>query len=702
MDSLIRTVAVIVLFILTSFLEIDSKGYSQDLVIIDSLQKVLTTQKEDTNRINNLVTLSRSYFNVGDIKSTNYLNEIYLLSQKLSFTPGITDYYYLKAIHFNQQAQHDSALSYINRAISLLDSVNDFKRQAKYYRNYAIIQRRLGHPGTASLYYKKSLELFQKLNDEDGITKSLASLGLLFDDEMKYDSALSYYYKSLALAEAKNNTNLQLAPLINIGKIFVILADYENALKYFNRSLELSQKEKYLSYIGLTYQNLGLLYHMMNKDDEALFFYDTAIRYFDTTESILLKAQTLMNIGSIYREKGDSKSALNQYRKSQSVYHSVHNTQGIIDNNMNIALIYEDNGNYSKTLQIYDSCLVLVKTSNYKEILPRLYFNISKAHELAGNWSQAHHYLTLHYLMKDSIFNIENGRVIKDLELTYEKEKNEANILALQNENLQKDITIRHRTSQRNLYFFFGLFIIILGVMILILVTVRNKKNKVILEQKLKQVEDEKKLMAAQSLVEGQDLERKRIATDLHDGLGVLLSSVTLQFSNILDNAHEHKDLILKAQRLLEQAAQDVRKISHNMMPSILSRFGLIEAVESMFDQIDNPPEISALVNITGSPKRLTENCEIMLYRIIQELLNNTIKHAGAKNISLNMHFDQNIRIQYSDNGKGFDIEDNLSRETFGLVSIISRVGFLNGEISFESKPDKGFTAFVDVPGKYI
>jgi signal transduction histidine kinase len=238
--------------------------------------------------------------------------------------------------------------------------------------------------------------------------------------------------------------------------------------------------------------------------------------------------------------------------------------------------------------------------------------------------------------------------------------------------------------------------------MILILVTIRNKKNKVILEQKLKQVEDEKKLMAAQSLVEGQDLERKRIATDLHDGLGVLLSSVTLQFSNILDNAHEHKDLILKAQRLLEQAAQDVRKISHNMMPSILSRFGLIEAVESMFDQIDNPPEISALVNITGSPKRLTENCEIMLYRIIQELLNNTIKHAGAKNISLNMHFDQNIRIQYSDNGKGFDIEDNLSRETFGLVSIISRVGFLNGEISFESKPDKGFTAFVDVPGKYI
>ncbi|MBM3437169.1 MAG: hypothetical protein FJY07_13250, partial [Bacteroidetes bacterium] len=355
-------------------------------------------------------------------------------------------------------------------------------------------------------------------------------------------------------------------------------------------------------------------------------------------------------------------------------------------------------GNYTKTLQIYDSCLALVKTSDYHEILSLLYYNISKTHELEGSWKQAFQFLMLHHTLKDSIFNIENRRSMKDLELAYEKEKNEAKILALHNESLRKDYTIRQRTNQRNIYIYAALMIIIGGSLFITVLVTRWKKNKMRLEQRLRQTEDEKKLLAARGLVEGQEQERKRIATDLHDSLGILLSSARLHFSNIIDKAPEHKELLDKANHLMEMAAKDVRKISHNMMPIVLTKLGLIEAVESLLEPFEHNSEISASLNIKGTPVRLPENAEIMLYRIIQELINNTVKHAEAKNIALNFLFDSHLKILYSDDGKGFNVFEVIEEGSFGLKSIISRVGFLEGDATLESKPGMGFTAFINVP----
>ncbi|MBM3436761.1 MAG: tetratricopeptide repeat protein, partial [Bacteroidetes bacterium] len=401
---------VVTIVLITPFLFLNSvfNTHSQDLATIDSLQKVLITQEEDTNKINNLVSLTRSYFYIGNARSVEYLDEIYTLSQKLKFIPGLADYCYLKAIHFNQWEQYDSALFYSKKALGMLDSVNDFQRQARYYRNYAIIHRKQGYPGTASIYYKKSLDLYQKIHDEDGIGKSYVSLGLLLYETMKYDSALGYFFKSLTLAEKNKNMNFQLPPLINIGKVFIDLADYENAIKYFRQCLDLSEKERNLTFIGRANQNLGIIYSLMNKNDDALKFYQKAMSYYDSIGSISESAQVIMSIGNIFRYKGDGESAMMQFRKSETLFNSIHDIPGLIHNKINMALIYEDKGNYTKTLQIYDSCLALVKTSDYHEILSLLYYNISKTHELEGNWKQAFQFQMLHHTLKDSIFNIEN------------------------------------------------------------------------------------------------------------------------------------------------------------------------------------------------------------------------------------------------------------------------------------------------------
>ena len=196
-----------------------------------------------------------------------------------------------------------------------------------------------------------------------------------------------------------------------------------------------------------------------------------------------------------------------------------------------------------------------------------------------------------------------------------------------------------------------------------------------------------------------QEEERKRIAQDLHDGLGVLLSAAKMQFTSIKDTRPENKPLIEKATKLLEQATGDVRKISHNMMPGLLTKLGLYEAVEDLLEDVSDTEGIDARAEITGSRDRLPENKEIMLYRIIQEMVNNTLKHAGANNISLQLQvLPDHIDIKYSDDGKGFDVKEKLASESIGLKGIQSRVNFLNGTVNIESKPGERTKYLIQVP----
>ena len=206
-------------------------------------------------------------------------------------------------------------------------------------------------------------------------------------------------------------------------------------------------------------------------------------------------------------------------------------------------------------------------------------------------------------------------------------------------------------------------------------------------------------MMGVKLLVECQEEERKRIAGELHDGLGVLLSATKMQIALLGDKNPEHKEMVDKAARLLEQASGDVRKISHNMMPGLLTKLGFFEAVEDLFENITDKQDLNAVCTITGEQDRLAENKEIMLYRIVQEMVNNTLKHAEARKINLDIKIlPEMLDIKYSDDGKGFDFKQKLESESIGLKSIQSRVDFLNGKLTVVSRPGEGVNYSVKVP----
>jgi signal transduction histidine kinase len=400
-------------------------------------------------------------------------------------------------------------------------------------------------------------------------------------------------------------------------------------------------------------------------------------------------------MGAVYNILGNYDSALFYYNLSKNI--STINTLGTVYNN--ISAIFMNRGEYDLALKYLDSAIFIAKKAGVLEKLILFYKNKYDIYEKLSDYKNAYTYLLKSKTLSDSIYNIQKTKLISDLEMKYEKEKDQAHILTLKNENLQKNLELNKRTNQRNIFLAGGSGILVISILIFAFYRQRVKKDKIISDQRIEKLEREKKLLAAKSIVEGQEEERKRIARELHDGLGVLLSTAKMQFKTIEDNSPGNSEMLKKAAGLLEKASSDVRRISHNMMPGILTKLGLDEAIEDLFDNINDTPGITATLNIENEEeRRLSENTEIMIYRMVQEMVNNTLKYAGADKVSLDLIYeDKTVSLQYSDNGKGFDVDEKLKNKSIGLTSIQSRVNFLGGKLNINSKPGRGTTYFISI-----
>jgi two-component system, NarL family, sensor kinase len=666
---------------------------------VDSLKNAITIHLNDTNKINSLLLLVNEVRNYDPKSAMQYCYEAYRLSKDLNFEKGELSALIKQSYLFQNLGNIDSATICITEYKNISESLKDTARMANSYLQLGNLMRIKGETMTAREYFVISLEMFKQIHDTTGLVSAYISIGVIHKNICEFDSAAYYYLKALDLSE-RTNYDKGIGPtLINLGKIYLEMKDYENAKIYTQRSIEYNQKSNNIIFIALAYTNLGMIASDEEDLDKAMEYYNKAIELNRQINSEIEINNLLNNIGNIYKKRKDYKKALENYNAALSVFRKINYNSGMISALMNKASVYSLQGKLQDAIKMYDSCLILTYKSGDKEKRRETYQSIYLSYQHSGNFTKAFEYFEKYHYLNDSIYNLNKEKVIANLTLKYEKEKDQARILSLENENLAKDLDLRKKTNQRNGYLYSGVGVVLILSFIFIFYRHNAIKDKIIADQKIKQLEEEKKLLAARSIVDGQENERKRIAIELHDGLGVLLSTAKMQFSAIRDKSPENMPLIERASKLLEQATSDVRKISHNMMPGILTKFGFFEAVEDLFEQINDTDDIDAKILIEGETNRLPDNMEIMLYRVVQELVNNTLKHAGAHNVSMIIKILQDqLYIQFSDDGKGFVVEEKVDSKSIGLDSIFSRVKFLNGNVNLESKPGKGCTYFIRIP----
>ena len=221
-----------------------------------------------------------------------------------------------------------------------------------------------------------------------------------------------------------------------------------------------------------------------------------------------------------------------------------------------------------------------------------------------------------------------------------------------------------------------------------------------ILQGKINKLRKENEAKVLSAIIKTEEKERKKFAKELHDGLGPILSSIKMAISAINKNVmgNDNKQIIDKTEETVDSAIITIKEISNNLSPHILERFGLEKAIKTFTDIIitNEDLEIIFFSNLNG--KRYDYNIEVILYRIIGELINNTLKHASASKVEISLfYFEKRLELFYSDNGIGFDMK-NIDSKGMGLPNIDSRVKSLDGELEMHSKHKQGIFLKITLP----
>jgi signal transduction histidine kinase len=661
----------------------------------DSLKLEIQTHPGTKKGVDGMNALARMFINQFDEDSARiYARKADSLSMELDYQKGMAESnFYLNVIEF-RRSNYKEAMKYLLKSLALAEEIGDESLLAKGYYSCGLILSKQGKIDSALQLIYKSLDNYSKLKDSARILIIYNAIGNIHINQASYDSAAKYLVRAVQLAELSGQQQNLGSFYNNLGYVFFKMQDPRKAIAYYEKALEINLGQNNTKTAAQCYSNLGDVYLDLGDPGKALQYYNMAMQLYDQEGEIIGSADILNNIGAVYFKDEKYPEALENFNKAYQLYFSQDYLEGITISLLNIGTIYSKLGRFQMADDTLASALDKATQAGYLDNRKQILWAIQQNYREWGKPDKALLYYDEYFSLYDSLLNVEKFKAVNELERKYEKEKDQARILSLEKENLKK-------TIQRNAILYGAIGLVMLALFLVLYLRQRIYKNKIIAEQKIRQLEEEKKLLSAKLLVEGQEEERKRIARELHDGLGVLLSATKMQFSSLKLSLPENKELFDRAIKLLEQATGDVRKISHNMMPGLLTKLGFYEAVEDLIDNVKDTPGLHAECIIEGDQHRLPENKEIMLYRVVQEMVNNTIRHAGAKGITLQITRDGNeLLLIYKDDGVGFDVEKALESPaaSLGLKSIQSRVGFLNGELKIDSAPGQGVRYTIILP----
>jgi signal transduction histidine kinase len=512
----------------------------------------------------------------------------------------------------------------------------------------------------ANQYYEKIGDLKQSNVIKRYLAERYSKSGFLLESLGLYREVLNYY-------QSIKDSLMQARLHYDISKVLAVRADMEESLNSLQRAITLNESIQDTSLMVNILLDKVSKYILLNERDSALITSTLAFDISSDADNKKQIAKSLFYIGYINMKDVQFKKAIKYLEKSVEI---------------NPALPYDSD-----------------RRETYK--------NLIKAYENIDDFEKSLMFSKKYVAINDSILNRDRITSINNLSIkhqSYEKNK-EIQLLELENQNVnQKNI------MQRNVLYFvaggFGLLLIALYYIIrfysqkIRTENIINTQQHKIDQQKIKELEDTMQINNMQSMIIGQERERERIAKDLHDSLGGLLSTVKLQFDQFkstLSGKQDSKEYY-KAADLLDSAVEEVRVISRNLQPGALSKLGLIPAINDLINRFDGDNYPTVFFQHYNLPLKISEMVGLNIYRIIQELMNNTIKYADASEVLIQLNYkDGDLYVQYEDDGVGFNI-NNLNARGMGLENIEYRVRYLKGRMSIETKEGDGVSYFIKIP----
>ena len=537
-------------------------------------------------------------------------------------------------------------------------------------------------------YATIGLQIAETKKDSVSIGRLLHNTGIGFYFKGKFDSAAYYYYKSAGVLTGINDLSTLAAVYNNIAKLYRKTGPYNRAAEFYDKAMSIYQKLKDKSGIATIYNESGVLDEYEGNFEEAIKNYRASLeirKEMNDQEGI---AYSLNFIAGAYTQ-------MKRFTEAEAYNTEALHIREKLKDSFTIALTYTDfgsiygaQGNYKKAEESFIKANTVAQSLGYADLLRNNYTELSNIAATTGDYKKSLVYFKQAAAIKDSIYKTETSKQVEELSAKYETAQKEKQI-----QQQQFEITKRN-------YWIMGISSLLLLTGLLGYSYYRRYKLK---QQARLQTEiNRQQDLATKAVIEAEEKERKRIAGDLHDGVGQMMSAARMNLSAIKSNlpfiSDEQRNNFDKVVTMIDESCQEVRMVSHNMMPNVLLKAGLPAAVREFIDKVDK--QIIRINFYTeGLNERTDPNVEIVLYRIIQECVNNVIKHAAATALDISLIKDkEGISVTIEDDGKGFDTADTTKFDGIGLKNIKSRIDFLKGTVEWSSAVDNGTLVAIHIP----
>lgn len=541
---------------------------------------------------------------------------------------------------------------------------------------------------TTLIYAKKALKLATEFYDQRNIAEAYLHIAYTLKDRGEYEQAISYQLKALKIIEQSDDKKGLGTVYNSIGISYKKMRRWDEALVYYLKANAVAKTNKDLKQISLTYNNIGTIY--LEKEDWVAVekYYDSSLMYANLSKDSKALATVLSNIADLYLAQKKNNQALTTFKLCLEYDKNNKDKYGMYMSYFQIARVYSLLKDYKQWEVYADSAdRIAVEEQLKRERIDLLSWRATVA-EWRGDIRAAYTYYRTARTINDSLLNIETSKQISELQTQYETEKKEQQIALQQSELSRKNMVIIGISA-------FMILAALLGYSY-------YRRYRLKQQARLQQAVMHEQELATQAVIEAEEKERKRIAGDLHDGVGQLMSAARMNLSVVageLKFENDNQKLSFdKALSLVDDSCKEVRAVSHNIMPNALLKTGLASAIRDFVQKIDHRA-LEVNLYVDGLNERLSSNTETVLYRVIQECVNNVIRHAGANKLDITLIKDEDgISITIEDNGKGFNLTTVQDDEGIGLKNMQTRIHYLKGTIEWDTAPDKGTVVIINVP----
>lgn len=624
--------------------------------IVDSLINLQKNGKNDSIKARASFLLS-DYFYQDTTLSKSYLESGRKLIRNNNFLKGLYHHYFAGIYFYLDSELAIREYQYAIECFEKVEGRESLSFQAKSWHNIGVQYQFLGEPKKfMEILSEHSIPLSRKAQDHGQTALYLGEIGMLLMNNQDYQTASFYFHKGLKTMEAHPPVDQadHLEILVNTARNFLFLQKLDSAKMFIDRAEPIAMEIRENS---LFYDFIAVKSNQLNESREFLAAKELLLPAIEAAKRENIADSHTYKINALYFQLYKAYFGSNKFNLAKEALY-----QG---------MQYEP----------YKSAInTVIRYSKLAEVYEKLH-----------DYPSAYRYAQLAFQIRDSVYNEDSRREINAMEKRLQLSQKERQINQLKSDNEQ--ISLIHKNQQLiHSLIAVGSFILLLLVLFLIYVFQNNRRTGKI---KLNMLEQQNKIEVAQAVMHAEENERHRIAQELHDGLGGTLSAIKYKLS--MDSANSSPDLMKEINKQLENSISDLRGISRNLMPGTLVQSGLDIALKDLCASLATDYLQVEYHSFSIQPS-ISKDKQLNIYRIIQELLTNSIRHGQASKILVQCSQAENkFFIVLEDNGKGFDKEILKNNMGMGINNIRRRIDLMQGTFEMDSTISEGTTVNIEL-----